>query len=445
MRGTFALSLSIALLSALGGSFWKAHGAEIRSGEKVVIGKDEIIKDDLYVFGGQITIDGTVEGDVIAFGQQITVNGTVTGHVMAAGQTVVVTGESAGARIAGQVLKLGSKAKLDGDLLAAGLSLECEKESSVEGDALFAGYQALFSGKISDDLRGGMANCRLDGSIGGDVKVEVGNDKDTPPVSAFGPAPPVAMPTVQGGLTIGESAVIEGDVTYESSLEATIDEKAMVNGEVEQVRPAPQAKKGAPPPPPQNPLFTKTISSLKHLACVAIVGLLVLLVFPRWSTAWADTIRTRPAASFVSGLVGLAAFIALLVLAVVVIIVAAILLAGIRLDELVPMVIIGGMVGYAAMIVGFWLLAAFLAEALTGLAVGRAAVRDDGIMARLAALILGIVLLGLLFSVPFLGGIVGFVVLTLGIGSICLWMFGQEPPQSFAPLAQGKPMLASEV
>ena len=443
MRSTFVLSLLVALVSALAGPPWKADGAEIRSGEKVVIGKDETIKDDLYVFGAQITIDGTVEGDVIAFGQQITINGTVTGHVMAAGQTVVVTGESGGARIAGQVLKVGSKAKLDGDLLAAGLSLECEKESSVDGDALFAGYQALFAGKISDDLRGGMANCRLDGSIGGDVKIEVGGDKDVLPPSAFGPPPPVPMPTVPGGLTIGESAEIEGDVTYQSSLEATIDAHAKVNGEVEHVRPTPKAKKGAPPPPAQNRLVTKSISTVKHLACVVIVGLFVLLVFPRWSLAWADTIRTRPAASFVSGLIGLAAFIALLVLAVVVIVLAAILLAGIRLDELVPMVIVGGMVGYAAMIVGFWLLAAFLAEALTGLAVGRCALQDDGIAARLGALILGIVLLGLLLTVPYLGGIVGFVILTFGIGSICLWIFGQEPPQSFSPQPQGKPITAS--
>jgi cytoskeletal protein CcmA (bactofilin family) len=443
MRGTFVLSLSIAFVSALAGPFWVANAAEIRSGEKVVIGKDETIKDDLYAFGSQITIDGTVEGDVIAFGQQITVNGTVTGNVMAAGQTVVVTGESGGARIVGQVLKLGSKAKLDGDLLAAGLSLECEKESSIDGDALFAGYQALFAGQISDDLRGGMANCRLDGSIGGDVKVEVGGDKQAIPTSAFGPPPPVPMPTVPGGLTIGESARIEGDVTYESSLEATIDEQAKVNGEVEHVRPAPQAKKGAPPAPPRNPLFTKTISSIKHLACVAIVGLFVLLVFPRWSTTWADTIRTRPAASFLSGLIGLAAFIVMLVMAVVVIVVAAILLAGIRLDELVPMVVVGGMVGYAAMIVGFWLLAAFLAEALTGLAVGRCALRDDGIAARLGALILGIVLIGLLLGVPYVGGLVAFVVVIFGIGSICLWMIGQEPPQSFAPQPQGKPMTAS--
>ena len=111
------------------------RGAETRGGDRFVLKADETVNDDLYVFGQQITIDGTVEGDLVAFGQQITVNGAVKGDIIAAGQSVVLDGAAEGARIAGQVLKLGPKAKLEGDLLAAGFSLECEQGSSVGGDA----------------------------------------------------------------------------------------------------------------------------------------------------------------------------------------------------------------------------------------------------------------------------------------------------------------------
>jgi cytoskeletal protein CcmA (bactofilin family) len=443
MRGCLALSSFMALFSILAGPFFVADGAEIRSGEKVVIGKDETIKDDLYVFGAQVTIDGTVEGDVIAFAQQITVNGSVTGNLMAAGETILVTGETGGARIAGKVLKLSQKAKLDGDLLAAGLSLECEKESAVAGDALFAGYQALFAGLISDDLRGGMANCRLEGSIGGNVNVEVGNEKDAMPASTFGPPGAVPMPSVPGGLTIGEAAQIEGDVKYESSLEARVDEGATLNGEIEQVKPQPKVEKEGAIAPRQNPLLVKAISRVKHILCVALVGLVALLVLPRWSTAWADTLRTRPAASFMSGLAGLAAFFVFLVLALIVIGIATVLLVGVRLTELVPMVLVGGAVGYAAVIVGFWLVTAFLAEALAGLAIGRSALRGDSLPTRLLALLIGAVVVGLLLSIPFLGWLVGFVITVLGIGSIGLWFIGQAPPQSFAALPTNKPIPAA--
>ncbi len=444
MRGLSSSLLVASLcLAGLCPSFVRA--AEIRMGKEkeVTIEKDEVIKDDLYIFGEKIKIDGTVEGDVIAFGQQITINGTVTGNVMAAGQTVVVTGKAGGARIAGQVLKLESTAKLDGDLLAAGFSLECEKDSAVSGDALFAGYQALLAGTISDDLRAAMANCRLEGMFGGDVKIAAGGDDNGPPPSAFGPPPPVAFPAVPGGLTIADTVTIEGDVRYESPREAKIDAGATLNGEVTHVKPQPKVEKGEAAAPRQNALVAKFFTRAKHIACVALVGLLALLVLPRWSTAWADTIRTRPAASFASGLVGMAAFLVLLVLALIVIGIATVLLVGVRLTELVPMVLIGGAVGYAALIVGFWLLSAFLAEALTGLAIGRTAIRTDALPARLLALVIGAVVIGLLLSVPYLGWLVGFAITILGIGSIGLWMTGQGTPQSFAPLPSGKPVMAA--
>ena len=56
-----------------------------RGGENVVIGKDEVIDDDLFVGGSTVTVDGTVNGDLITAGQTVTINGKVTGNVIAAG------------------------------------------------------------------------------------------------------------------------------------------------------------------------------------------------------------------------------------------------------------------------------------------------------------------------------------------------------------------------
>ena len=47
---------------------------------------------DLYVFGNNLVIQGTVRGDVIAAGSSVTITGHVTGSVMAAGSTLVVSG-----------------------------------------------------------------------------------------------------------------------------------------------------------------------------------------------------------------------------------------------------------------------------------------------------------------------------------------------------------------
>ena len=96
-----------------------------REGDKVVIASDEVVNDDLYVGATEFVLDGTVNGDVIAFAQTVTINGTIKGDLMAAGQTVVVNGSvEDDLRIAGSVLVLGDEAKIGGDIVGAGASLE---------------------------------------------------------------------------------------------------------------------------------------------------------------------------------------------------------------------------------------------------------------------------------------------------------------------------------
>jgi cytoskeletal protein CcmA (bactofilin family) len=401
----------------------RGQAAEVRGGEQFVLKADETVADDLYVFGQQITIDGTVEGDLIVFGQQITVNGTVSGDVIAAGQTVVIAGPAEGARIAGQVLKLTSKAKLDRDLVAAGFSLECEPGSSIGGDVLYGGFQTLLAGDIEDDLRGGMANCKLSGTIGGDIDVEVGGEGADMPPTAFGPPPPVAFPSVPSGLTISDTAKLRGKLTYQGPQEAKIDPKAEVAGPVDY---RPQVHQAGQAPPPKT-WVQKALERLRHLACVAVVGLAALLVMPNWTRAWADNVRTRPGMSLLGGVLGVLGFIALLVVAAVAIVLAAILFGVTTLAELVPLVVVGGLVSYAALIVGFWLLAAFLGEAIAGLALGRTAVRGEGFGPRFAALLLGLVLLGLVLSIPNAAPWIAMIVFVFGFGGFCLWLVGVLP------------------
>ena len=102
--------------------------AEVRQGNEVLIAKDEVIDDDLYVFAQKVTVNGTIKGDLIVFGRQININGSVDGDLIAAAQQVLVNGKvSDDARIAGQVLTLQDGADIGDDLIAASYSLECTK------------------------------------------------------------------------------------------------------------------------------------------------------------------------------------------------------------------------------------------------------------------------------------------------------------------------------
>ena len=73
----------VAVLLALVGLFAAApaRAADPRGGDQIVIGRDEVVADDLYLVGNTVTIDGTVKGDLVAFASQVTINGTVEGDV----------------------------------------------------------------------------------------------------------------------------------------------------------------------------------------------------------------------------------------------------------------------------------------------------------------------------------------------------------------------------
>ena len=92
--------IALALLALASSAF----GAEFRADKSVKVAAEETIKDDLYVTGETVTIDGIIEGDLIAFAKDIIINGEVRGDVIAASQTFEATGTLGDdVRIAGQV------------------------------------------------------------------------------------------------------------------------------------------------------------------------------------------------------------------------------------------------------------------------------------------------------------------------------------------------------
>ena len=94
----------------------------------------------------------------------------------------------------------------------------------------------------------------------------------------------------------------------------------------------------------------------------------------------------------------------------------------------------------AFFVVGFWMLAAFLAEAIASLALGSAAVRGDNFAARAGALLLGLIVVALLLSIPYAGPWLGLLVFLFGFGGFCLWLAGFAPaaaPASASPPAAG--------
>jgi len=166
------------------------YAFEGQEGDKVLIGEDEVIEDDLYVGAEEFVLDGTVKGDLIVGGATITINGTVEGDLWAVGQIVIINGVvSDDARIAGAGLQLGDDAKVGGDLIAAGASLETKTASAVGGDLVVGAGQALLAGDIGRNVLAGAGALEFQGDVGGHVKAYVDQTKET----TSGPSPNVFM------------------------------------------------------------------------------------------------------------------------------------------------------------------------------------------------------------------------------------------------------------
>jgi len=423
--GDVALMIGIAgwLLFACTG----LSAAEFRAEEQSVVESDEVIEDDLYIFGDEVTIDGQVKGDVIAFGRLIKMNGSVEGDFIAAGQAIVIAGNVGDdVRMAAQVLKVDKNAGITDDLIAAGFSFEFTESSSIDGDLVYAGYQALVDGDIKGKLNSALVNCEINGHIGGDVDLSVGVDEAGPHAYTQGQPPPVSMPSVPAGLTIGETAQIDGGLDYKSRQEANIAGGAQISGEIKHERPPVQAQR-APTP------TERALGVARQYLTLFIIGLCVVLVVPSWTRRMSDNIGARPLACLGFGAAGIVGFIVLVPMILVAMVALAVIAGVIQLTGLVPVVIVLGLSSAVALMVSFWFVTSYLSQIVFSLFAGN---RLLGLASlgenRFLSLLVGVVILAVIHVVPYLGLVVGLLVVLFGLGAVVVWLLRRSDPDSAA-------------
>lgn len=406
----------------------RVHAFEGRGGDVVTIGPDEVIGDDLYVGAGTFTLDGTVEGDLVVFGSTITINGTVEGDLIAAGQTVIVNGNvEDDARIAGFALDI--PGAIGDDVIAAGFSLEGRDESSIGGDILFAGYQALLASAIAGDVNATGGAVSIAGEVDGDVTVDVGGmerGETVPPFYTFIPNLP-AVPSVPAGLTIAEGAQIRGDLTYTANFEADVP-GGVVAGRTDFNRYVPEApeEKPAPSPSPAARAARWSFRQLQRLITFLLVGFLTMWLVPDWTRKLAGNVEAKPLPSLGWGLVVIAAFGTLMALLVV---------ASVLLTVVFGLVTLGGLAGRFAVLGGivttaagfsFSILWRYLTTVVVGLLLGQLilrALKSPAEENRWLPMALGVIILVGTTAVPILGWLVKLAIVLLGLGGLWIWGF----------------------
>lgn len=196
-----------------------------------IIEEGETIYDDVLLQGDTVRVDGTVMGNLIAFANTLTINGTVSGDVLLFGnyvkigetaviegnlisgaQTVEVAGMIKGSLAVGSTsLVLKPTASISRNLYFGGFSLEMEDGSDLSIDLFTGNYQMQLNGAVGRDVNAGSAAVEINGTIEGDVRLEMG---EIATGTVYFPEPPGVSVSLSPGLRIAEGAFIGGDLKY---------------------------------------------------------------------------------------------------------------------------------------------------------------------------------------------------------------------------------------
>ena len=309
----------------------------------------------------------------------------------------LVSGVAAAETLAGGSVTIDADETL-GDTSATGGTVVVD--GTVDGDlSVYAGDVHITEGaEVTGIVRAYGGTVTIDGSVGGNVlayggSVAVGPtadiDRSFGAVAGdveFGGRIGGDASTVAGSVTLAETALVGGNLNHFGELR---DEGGTVEGAIQ------DGNDLALGPP--TGIFTTAFAVALFVGDL-LLGAVLLRVAPRFADSAVDTIRAEPVST---GAVGLAAVLGTLV--------AVALLA----------VTIVGLPIAVGLLLSF-LLFVWIARIYGQYAVGSLALSRTGYGNRYFALVVGVVGVTVLGIVPYLGTVVGIVVLGLGAGIVAL-------------------------
>jgi hypothetical protein len=362
-------------LVVLGVAAWSWLGAvparaERTQSDLVIVRAGDVIREDLYAAGSRVVVEGRVEGDLYAVAfNDVTITGEVTGDVVVAASRLDLSGVVGGS-VRAVTPEVNISGSLADDLVVLTWNTSLASGATVGRDVLSWSVGADLAGRVGRRVEGWARNLTIAGAVGETVEVGAGR------------------------LRVTDSAAIGGDLIYQSTSPATVA-AGTVGGTV--VRRTPL------PPNVRLRGLALLVSILTALGLGAL-GLAVAWAWPRRveaaAAATAEKLRT-----WASGVtVALSPLVATGVLAA---------LVGLSPPEaglplalvLLPLIVgLGGMV----------LVMALLGVVPVAGRLGRLVVRRGSIA---AAVLVGILMLAVLYSLPVVRWVTALALIPLGIGA----------------------------
>jgi hypothetical protein len=272
----------------------------------------------------------------------------------------------------------------------AGGVIVLDKDASVGWDMLVAGGKTEIRGKINGNLNGACPRVIIAGEIGKDVNFKM-NDKLKVEKKGI-------SYSNDDILDILDSAVIGGSVIYSATNAAIISDKASIAGEVKHN--LPKADNNT-----KKEVDGWVWGRLYSIFASFVIGLVLISLWRKQIVELTDNMLKKTGAS-----IGWGAVVAIMTPIIAILLVITII--GIPL---------------AMILMGVWLISLCVGKILVGIMVGRSFLdkfwrkKKDSLI---WAMIIGIVICWIIFSLPILGWLLALVAVWWGMGGI--WMFFRE-------------------
>ena len=363
MMRTVSTALSLAV--ALAGATAALEAQSFRGGNAVTIPSGEVHEGDLYTGAESVRVDGRLDGDLIAGSNRVLVHGRIDGDVFATGNTVDLRGPIGDStRVAAQTLTVDST--IDGSLLAAVAQLILTDDARIAGGIVAAAARVEIDGTVGGDVRLAAGGIVIRGTVDGDANLTADR------------------------VDLAPGARITGDLQYEARTPLSPEAAALVDGEVRYEEPPDDEAEGGTP-------WGWVFWFLQTLAAL-LTGIVVVALFRGVVQRLAGSVAEQ---NTLSALLGFAAFLLVPVAAGI----AMVTLVGLPLG--LATALLFGVALYAAKLpVAIWIGDRLLSRAG----------RPDA--SPYAAMALGVLLLYLLFAIPYVGWLFWLGATWLGLGAM---------------------------
>ncbi len=182
--------------------------ADFKFAQDYSLKRGDVIDGDFYFGGGNLTLSGSVSGDLFAFGVfNVFSNENVGKDALLIGRTVNSLADTNGNLriVAGNALVGGN---INGDFVSAIADLKIHPETLIEKNVYIIARKAIVDGVVSGSTLISGGEIFLNGTFKGPVEINANE------------------------VSISSGAVLEQGLSYTSPFPASVEEGAVINGEV---------------------------------------------------------------------------------------------------------------------------------------------------------------------------------------------------------------------